>query len=169
MLYISQFIRKTKIGASELNQLRFILGQWPKHLYNVSNKIESRLTSFFKYGKMFYRRKNSRSSLTKQEDTTGIIMTDKDIQQEGESESVYANNVMLSPAEAATLNLQESLHYASIDFKNIKPESEEIRGVSSLTTDYAVISYSGKVRETKGSVRGDQPNSNVSALKSQKY
>lgn len=77
MLYISQFIRKTKIGATELNQLRFILGQWPKHLYNVSNKIESRLTSFFKYGKMFFRRKNSRSSPTKQEDTTGIIMTDK--------------------------------------------------------------------------------------------
>lgn len=75
---------------------------------------------------------------------------------------------MLSPAEAATLNRQESLHYASIDFKNIKPESEEIRGVSSLTTDYAVICYSGKVRKTKGSVGGDQPNSNVSALKSQK-
>ncbi|XP_067248262.1 sialic acid-binding Ig-like lectin 12 isoform X1 [Chanodichthys erythropterus] len=114
------------------------------------------------------RRKNSRSLPTKQEDTIGIIMTDKDIQQEGESESVYANNVMLSPAEAATLNRQESLHYASIDFKNIKPESEEIRGVSSLTTDYAVICYSGKVRKTKGSVGGDQPNSNVSALKSQK-
>lgn len=62
---------------------------------------------------------------------------------------------MLSPAEDATLNRQESLHYASIDFRNIQPESEEIRGISSLTTDYAVIHYSGEVVETKDSVGGD--------------
>lgn len=62
---------------------------------------------------------------------------------------------MLSPAEDATLNRQESLHYASIDFRNIQPEWEEIRGISSLTTDYAVIHYSGEVVKTKDSVGGD--------------
>lgn len=82
-------------------------------------------------------------------------MTDMAIQQEGENEYVYGNIFMLSSAEDDTLNRRESLHYASIDFRNIQPDSEEIRGISSLTTDYAVIHYSGEVVETKGSVGGD--------------
>ncbi|XP_051747024.1 uncharacterized protein LOC127510907 isoform X5 [Ctenopharyngodon idella] len=146
----------TRGTASQLFQLNLFPPGGGHHLLSILIGAAVGVFLMMKLCVIIYcaRRENSRSSQTKQEDTTGIIMTDKDIQQDCESESVYANNVILSPAEAATLNRQESLHYASIDFKNLKPESEEIRGISSLTTDYAVISYSGKVRETKSSVGG---------------
>ncbi|XP_016116896.1 myelin-associated glycoprotein-like [Sinocyclocheilus grahami] len=79
--------------------------------------------------------------------------------QEDESSPVYANNAMLSPTGA-----EKELHYASIDFTNIQPESEEIRGVSSLTTDYAVVRcYPGGLSEAESSIGGDQLNSGISA------
>ncbi|XP_016408685.1 myelin-associated glycoprotein-like [Sinocyclocheilus rhinocerous] len=89
--------------------------------------------------------------------------------QEDESSPVYVNNAMLSPTGAVTQNLKE-LHYASIDFTNIQPESEEIRGVSSLTTDYAVVQcYPGGLSEAESSIGGDQLNSGISAvMKSEK-
>ncbi|XP_056093355.1 sialic acid-binding Ig-like lectin 13 [Rhinichthys klamathensis goyatoka] len=143
--------------ARKLFQLNLFPPERDAHLFSISIGVAVGGSLMMMLCIIIYcaRRENSRSSQTKQEGTTGIIMSDRAIQQEGESESVYANHFMLSSAEDATLNRQESLHYASIDFRNIQPESEEIRGISSLTTDYAVIHYSGELVETKGSVGGD--------------
>lgn len=73
---------------------------------------------------------------------------------------------MLSPNGASTQNhKREPLHYATIDFTNVQPESEEIRGISSLTTEYAVVRcYPGGVSEAESSIGGDQPNSSISAV-----
>ncbi|KAL0151548.1 hypothetical protein M9458_053130, partial [Cirrhinus mrigala] len=83
-----------------------------------------------------------------------------------ESDSVYANTAMLSQYGAATRNRKEPLHYASIDFTKMPPpESDEIRGVSSLTNDYAAIRcYPGGVSEEESSTGSDQPNSRISAV-----
>lgn len=51
---------------------------------------------------------------------------------------------MMSLDEAPTLNHPETLHYSTINFINTKPEWKEIRGIFSLTTDYAVVRYSGQ-------------------------
>ncbi|XP_059361353.1 Schwann cell myelin protein-like [Carassius carassius] len=95
---------------------------------------------------------------------TGLILTDR----EDESGPVCANNAMLSPTGAATQNCE--LNYAPIDFTNIQPKSEEIRGISSLTAEYAVVQrYPGRVSGAESSTEGDQPNSGISAvMKSEK-
>uniref|UniRef100_A0A9J8C2M6 Zmp:0000000650 n=1 Tax=Cyprinus carpio carpio TaxID=630221 RepID=A0A9J8C2M6_CYPCA len=113
-----------------------------------------------------------RENNTRRDDSPGLILNDWNIPQlstsdlEDESGPIYANSAMLSPNGAATPNhKREPLHYASIDFTNIQPESEEIRGVSSLTTDYTVIRcYPGGVSEAESSTGGDQPNSSISAV-----
>ncbi|XP_056311567.1 sialic acid-binding Ig-like lectin 12 [Danio aesculapii] len=99
-------------------------------------------------------RKNCRCLQKKQEDTTGVITTDGAVQLEDKTE--YANYI-IPPPEFTTIKSQESLHYASVEFKNIKQESKEMKDISSLTTDYAVINYSGGVTKTESSVGGDQP------------
>ncbi|XP_051544917.1 B-cell receptor CD22-like isoform X16 [Myxocyprinus asiaticus] len=84
------------------------------------------------------RRKNFKPSQTRQEDNTGLILTQRAaVQDEEEGEFVYANKVM-SHGQDVT---QESLHYSSIDFTNAEPASGEIIGLSSLTTEYSVIQH----------------------------
>ncbi|XP_073672264.1 myelin-associated glycoprotein-like isoform X2 [Paramisgurnus dabryanus] len=78
-------------------------------------------------------RKKHKSSKTRQEDTLSV--------RENEEESVYVSEGMLSPYGATIPSNQESLHYSSIDFTNNETESGEIRGISSLTTDYAVVRH----------------------------
>ncbi|XP_026064807.1 sialic acid-binding Ig-like lectin 11 [Carassius auratus] len=91
---------------------------------------------------------------------TGLILTDR----KDESGPVCANNGMLSPTGAATQN-HEELNYAPINFTNIQPESEEIRGVSSLTAEYAVVQrYPGRVSGAESSTEGGQPNNGISAV-----
>ncbi|XP_058628172.1 myelin-associated glycoprotein-like [Onychostoma macrolepis] len=103
-----------------------------------------------------------RESNTRLDGDPGLMLTDW----EDESGPVYANSTMLSPNGASTQNhKREPLHYATIDFTNIQPESEEIRGVSSLTTEYAVVRcYPGGVSEAESSIGGDRPNSSISAV-----
>ncbi len=62
-------------------------------------------------------------------------------------EPLYANKVMTLSAEDPTLNHPELLHYSTIHFTNNNPESQDIRGISSLTTDYAVVRYCGQNAE----------------------
>lgn len=59
-------------------------------------------------------------------------------------EPFYVNKGMMSPDEAPTLNHPETLHYSTINFMNTEPESKDIRGITSLTTDYAVVGYFGR-------------------------
>ncbi|KAL0151568.1 hypothetical protein M9458_053150, partial [Cirrhinus mrigala] len=82
-----------------------------------------------------------------------------------ESDPVYANTAMLSPNGAATQNRKEPLHYAAIDFTKMPPpESDEIRGVSSLTNDYAVVRcYPAGVSEEESSTGSDQPKQHLSS------
>ncbi|XP_073726178.1 sialic acid-binding Ig-like lectin 14 [Misgurnus anguillicaudatus] len=108
------------------------------------------------------RRENSRSSKTRQEDISGLNLTDRE-----NEEPVYANTSVLSPAEETSLNYTELyLYYSSIDFTNTQIESEEIRGVSSLTAVYADVRHSGQ-EEAKTSVGSVEPltNSNISRVK----
>ncbi|XP_051546825.1 B-cell receptor CD22-like [Myxocyprinus asiaticus] len=92
---------------------------------------------------------------TRREDETGLVLTDGAVSQENDGESLYANKAMLSPVGAATMNHTETLHYSSIDFRNTKQESAEIRGVSSLTADYAVIRYGQTMAHGEAKIRGD--------------
>ncbi|KAL1275911.1 hypothetical protein QQF64_035534, partial [Cirrhinus molitorella] len=97
----------------------------------------------------------------RQDCSHGLILTDR----EDESDPIYANNAVLSPNRAATQNRKEPLYYASIDFTNMKPASDEIRGISSLTKDYVMLQcYPGGVSEAESSIGGDQPNSGISAV-----
>ncbi|XP_026087747.1 sialic acid-binding Ig-like lectin 5 [Carassius auratus] len=102
-----------------------------------------------------------KESNTRRDDGPGLTLNDW-----RDEEDVYANSAMLSPNGAATQNhKREPLHYASIDFTNFQPESEEIRGISSLTTDYAVIRCDpGEVSEAESAIRVDQPNSSISCV-----
>ncbi|XP_065124656.1 B-cell receptor CD22-like [Paramisgurnus dabryanus] len=106
------------------------------------------------------RNKNSRSSKTRREDTAGLILTDRE-----NEEPVYANKAVLSPAKNTSMNYPQSLHYSSIDFTNTQTESEEIRGVSSLTAVYADVRHSGQeeARSFMGSI-DPLPNSNISTV-----
>ncbi|KAI4880057.1 hypothetical protein NFI96_006637 [Prochilodus magdalenae] len=61
---------------------------------------------------------------------------------EEEEESLYANKSMLSPQQPLSGNNPDLLHYSIIYFPNGKDGSGEIRGLSSLTADYATILYS---------------------------
>nr|XP_055047407.1 Schwann cell myelin protein-like [Misgurnus anguillicaudatus] len=101
------------------------------------------------------RNKNSRSSNTRREDTTGLILTDRE-----NEEPVYANK------EETSLNYPQSLHYSSIDFTNTQIESEEIRGVSSLTAVYADVRHYSGQEEAQSFVGNVEPmtNSNISTV-----
>ncbi|XP_073723611.1 sialic acid-binding Ig-like lectin 14 [Misgurnus anguillicaudatus] len=101
------------------------------------------------------RNKNSRSSNTRREDTTGLILTDRE-----NEEPVYANK------EETSLSYPQSLHYSSIDFTNTQIESEEIRGVSSLTAVYADVRHYSGQEEAQSFVRNVEPmtNSNISTV-----
>lgn len=58
----------------------------------------------------------------------------------------------MSSAGAATEN-PESLIYSSIDFKNVTPESQEFRNISSLHAEYAVVKHcSGGVVKAESSM-----------------
>ncbi|XP_036432870.1 sialic acid-binding Ig-like lectin 5 [Colossoma macropomum] len=73
-----------------------------------------------------------------QEETAGLVLNDRAVcQDEQEEESVYANKNILSP------NL-DILHYSTIYFPNAEKGSGEIRGLSSLTPDYAAIHHSSR-------------------------
>ncbi|XP_073670131.1 Schwann cell myelin protein-like isoform X2 [Paramisgurnus dabryanus] len=100
----------------------------------------------------------NRSLKSRREDTTGLVLTDRE-----NEEPVYGNKT----DEETSMNCQESLHYSSIDFTNTQIESEEIRGVSSLTADYAVLRHYSGQEEAKSSVGSVKPldNSNISTVK----
>nr|XP_055046292.1 vascular cell adhesion protein 1-like [Misgurnus anguillicaudatus] len=79
---------------------------------------------------LYKRNRNSRSTKTRQEDIAELKLTN------GENEEpIYSNKT----DEDISLNYPQSLHYSSIDFTNTQIESEEIRGISSLTAVYASV------------------------------
>ncbi|RXN38341.1 myelin-associated glyco -like protein [Labeo rohita] len=110
--------------------------------------------------------RRGRWSRPRRDSDSGLVLTDRISTAGDESDPVYANTAMLSSNGAATQNRKEPLYYASIDFTKMPPpESDEIRGVSSLTKDYAVVRcYPGGVSEEESSTGSDQPNSSVSAV-----
>ncbi|XP_052410556.1 myelin-associated glycoprotein-like [Carassius gibelio] len=77
-------------------------------------------------------------------DKAGLIQTDGADSVDSRGEPFYANKVMMSPVEDPTLNHPETLHYSTISFINTNLESNNIRGISSLATDYAVVRYFGQ-------------------------
>ncbi|CAM4561987.1 unnamed protein product [Leuciscus chuanchicus] len=83
-------------------------------------------------------RRNPKPSRTRQDDTSGLILSQIATDSHGDGECVYGNKDMLS---AVTPRSPESLHYSTIDFTNAEPASEEIRGASSLTEEYAEIHH----------------------------
>ncbi|XP_067248260.1 sialic acid-binding Ig-like lectin 7 [Chanodichthys erythropterus] len=98
------------------------------------------------------RKKSMKLQQTRREDATRSISTTDAVPRENEEESVYANNVMMSSAGTATEN-PESLIYSSIDFKNVTSESRELRNISSLHAEYAVVKHcSGGVSKAESSM-----------------
>ncbi|XP_073670963.1 uncharacterized protein [Paramisgurnus dabryanus] len=94
---------------------------------------------------IYERNRNSRSTKTRQEDIAELKLTN------GENEEpIYSNK----SAEDTSLICPEFLHYSSIDFTNTQIESEEIRGVSSLTAVYASVQQDPD----------PPPNSNISTV-----
>ncbi|XP_048010682.1 B-cell receptor CD22-like isoform X2 [Megalobrama amblycephala] len=81
--------------------------------------------------KICYERKNPKASGTRQDDRSGLILTQIATASDGDDECVYA----------VTHKPPESPHYSSIDFTNAEPSSGEIRGISSLTKEYAVVRH----------------------------
>ncbi|XP_077091147.1 B-cell receptor CD22-like [Siphateles boraxobius] len=77
------------------------------------------------------RRRHPKPSGTRQDDTSGLILSQTATASDGDSD-------MLS---AVTPRAPESLHYSSIDFTNAEPASGEIRGASTLTEEYAVVRH----------------------------
>ncbi|XP_053097574.1 uncharacterized protein LOC113531599 [Pangasianodon hypophthalmus] len=79
-----------------------------------------------------------------QGDTAGLILNDK----KEDEESVYANKTsLLSESLQSESHQSESLHYSSVIFPN--RAGSEIRGLSSLTDEYALIQHGSK-QQTKG-------------------
>ncbi|XP_016302890.1 sialic acid-binding Ig-like lectin 10 [Sinocyclocheilus anshuiensis] len=87
--------------------------------------------------KLCYERKEKPLE-TRQDNTSGLILTQTAIALDNDGQFVNANNGMLSStAPSAT----ESLHYSSIDFTNTEPPPGEIRGIASLTSEYAAVQH----------------------------
>ncbi|XP_052440348.1 hemicentin-2 [Carassius gibelio] len=86
----------------------------------------------------YERRKKEKPSEIRQDDTSGLILTQKAVSLDNDSESVYANKGMLS---STTPSAPESLHYSSIYFTNTDPPSGEIMGFASLTSEYAEVRH----------------------------
>ncbi|XP_056101257.1 B-cell receptor CD22-like [Rhinichthys klamathensis goyatoka] len=84
------------------------------------------------------RRRNPKPSGTRQDDTSGLILSQTAMVSSGDEEHDYGNKDMLS---AVTPTTPESLHYSSVDFTNAEPASGEIWGASSLTEEYAVVRH----------------------------
>ncbi|XP_073669961.1 sialic acid-binding Ig-like lectin 14 [Paramisgurnus dabryanus] len=103
------------------------------------------------------RKDNRRSLKARDEDISGLDLSDRE-----NEEPVYANK----SKEETSLNYPQSLHYSSIDFTNTQTESEEIRGVSSLTAVYADVRHYSEQEEAKSSVGNVEPlhNSNISTV-----
>ncbi|XP_053097831.1 myelin-associated glycoprotein isoform X2 [Pangasianodon hypophthalmus] len=74
-----------------------------------------------------------------QGDTAGLVLNDRAIRQEEDGESVYANKQVSS----------ESLHYSTVVFPN--RDGSEIKGISSLTTEYATVHHGSK-QQNKGGI-----------------
>ena len=73
---------------------------------------------------MFFRRRKEKPSETRDDDTSGFILTQT-----------------VSYSFSKTPSAPESLHYSSIDFTNADPPSGEIRGIASLTSEYAAVRH----------------------------
>ncbi|XP_077091164.1 uncharacterized protein LOC143742272 [Siphateles boraxobius] len=84
------------------------------------------------------RRSYPKPSGTRQDDTSGLILSQTATASDGDSECAYDYKDILS---AVTPRAPESLHYSSIDFTNAEPASGEIRGASTLTEEYAVVRH----------------------------
>ncbi|XP_016307654.1 myelin-associated glycoprotein-like [Sinocyclocheilus anshuiensis] len=82
----------------------------------------------------YERRRKEKPSESRQDDRSGLILTAVSL--DNDSEFVYANKGMRSSTAPSA---PESLHYSSIDFTNADPPSGEIRGIASLTSEYAAV------------------------------
>ncbi|XP_051976530.1 B-cell receptor CD22-like [Xyrauchen texanus] len=111
--------------------------------------------------RLFYkRRQNCKPLETRQEDNIGLILTQRAVVHDEEEEQlIYSNKATMPNGGGFT---QESLHYSLIDFTNTEPASGEIIGLSSLTTEYAVIQH-----HTAGAPEGENDIS-ASAMDSKK-
>uniref|UniRef100_A0A9J7WYK2 Ig-like domain-containing protein n=1 Tax=Cyprinus carpio carpio TaxID=630221 RepID=A0A9J7WYK2_CYPCA len=72
----------------------------------------------------YERRRKEKPSETREDDTSGFILT--------QTVSYSFPKTPIAP---------ESLHYSSIDFTNADPPSGEIRGLASLTSEYAAVRH----------------------------
>ncbi|XP_026112044.1 sialic acid-binding Ig-like lectin 11 [Carassius auratus] len=86
----------------------------------------------------YERRKKEKPSEIRQDDTSGLILTQTAVSLDNDSESVYTNKGMLSSTAPSA---PESLHYSSIYFTNADPPSGEIMGLASLTSEYAAVRH----------------------------
>uniref|UniRef100_A0A8C2AM63 Ig-like domain-containing protein n=1 Tax=Cyprinus carpio TaxID=7962 RepID=A0A8C2AM63_CYPCA len=83
--------------------------------------------------KLCYERKRKEKP---SETTSGLILTHTTVALDNDGQFVDVNNGMPS---STALSAPESLHYSSINFINTEPPSGEIRGISSLTSEYAAV------------------------------
>ncbi|KAF4114933.1 myelin-associated glycoprotein-like [Onychostoma macrolepis] len=84
------------------------------------------------------RRRKEKPSETRQDDTSGLILTQTAVALDNDGQFVYGNKGMLSSTAPSS---PESLHYSSIDFTNTEPPSGEITGIASLTSEYATVRH----------------------------
>ncbi|XP_017210802.1 sialic acid-binding Ig-like lectin 14 [Danio rerio] len=94
---------------------------------------------------------------TQRTDKTILIRTDVADSVNNGEESFYANKVMMSSAEAPTQNHRDHLQYSTINFINNRPESNLVRGISSLTTEYAAIQYCSQNVAVSEATSGEVP------------
>uniref|UniRef100_A0A9J8CJY8 Ig-like domain-containing protein n=1 Tax=Cyprinus carpio carpio TaxID=630221 RepID=A0A9J8CJY8_CYPCA len=83
--------------------------------------------------KLCYERKRKEKP---SETTSGLILTHTTVALDNDGQFVDVNNGMPS---STALSAPESLHYSSINFINTEPPSGEIRGIASLTSEYAAV------------------------------
>ncbi|XP_058628391.1 Schwann cell myelin protein-like [Onychostoma macrolepis] len=74
------------------------------------------------------RRRKEKPSETRQDDISGLTLTQTAVALDNDGQFVYGNNGMLSSTAPSS---PESLHYSSIDFTNTEPPSGEITGIAS--------------------------------------
>ncbi|XP_056312375.1 sialic acid-binding Ig-like lectin 11 [Danio aesculapii] len=76
------------------------------------------------------RKKYRKLAESTRDDSSGLILTQRAVTSNGQC--VCADKSLLLPTSA-------TLHYSSIDFTNMEPPSGEIRGLSTLTEEYATV------------------------------
>ncbi|XP_043099860.1 myelin-associated glycoprotein-like [Puntigrus tetrazona] len=86
----------------------------------------------------YERRRKEKPSESRQDDTSGLILTQIAVALDHDIQFVHADNGMLSSTAPSE---PQSLHYSSIDFSNTEAPSGEIRGMASLTSEYATIRH----------------------------